>query len=126
MRGKDAGTQIGDRQTDPDRSLARQASDRHQATHALHDLVKAGSLGVRARLTEARNTGINQTRLVFGQRFVINAEAKLDVGSEVFHHDVCRRDQFFENRDALRFFEIQRDRAFVAVGELVVRAVLPT
>ena len=56
-RAEQPGAEIGDRNADAHRALARQAGDRHQPAHALRDLIDAGPLAIRAVLTEAGNAG---------------------------------------------------------------------
>ena len=103
LRRENTGAQIGDRNTHAHRALFRQARDRHQPTHALCNLIEAGPPREWARLTEAGNARVNQARVIFAQRLVVDAEAELDVGTKVFNDDVCRRDQTLENADALGF-----------------------
>ena len=53
MRSVDAGADVGDRDADAHRPLPGQAGDRHQAAHALRDLVEARAVGVGPVLAEA-------------------------------------------------------------------------
>ena len=59
-RGEDAGGEIGDRDADAHRALARQPGDGHETAHALRDLVDAGPLAIGAGLAEAGNAGIDE------------------------------------------------------------------
>ena len=52
--------QVGDRDADAHRALARQAGDRHQPAHALRDLVEARPLAIRPVLAEARDAGVDR------------------------------------------------------------------
>src|SRR5439155_17835815 len=54
-RAEQPGAEVRDWNPDPYRSLPRQASDRHQAAHALRDLVEAGPARIGSVLAEARN-----------------------------------------------------------------------
>src|SRR5215469_9992725 len=69
-----AGRGIVDRNPDPHRALTRQPGDRHQAAHALGDLVDAGSTRVRAILAEAGDATVDDTRIDLADRLVIDAE----------------------------------------------------
>ena len=48
-----AGGEVGDRDADPHRAPAGRAGDRHEAAHALGDLVDARAMAVRTVLAEA-------------------------------------------------------------------------
>src|SRR5262249_27961556 len=66
--------QVGDRYADPHRPLPGLAGDRHQAAHALGDLIEARALRVGAVLAEARNARIDKARIDLAQRLVVDAE----------------------------------------------------
>ena len=53
-RAEQAGGEIGDGNADPHRPAARLARDRHQAAHALRDLVEARALARRGRPGRSR------------------------------------------------------------------------
>src|SRR5262249_24904242 len=54
-RAEQPGAEIGDRNADPHRPLARKPRDRHQAPHALRDLIEARTLRIGTILAETRN-----------------------------------------------------------------------
>ena len=63
LRAEDAGAEVGDRDADAHRALAGQAGDRHQAAHALRDLVEAGPLRVGPVLAEAGDAAVDDARV---------------------------------------------------------------
>ena len=125
MGCKNARAQIGYGNAHAHGPLLYQTGDRHQAAHALRNLIKARPCGQGPGLSKARDAGIHQAGVVFFQALVIDAQAELHIGTEVFHHDIGLGDQIFEQRNALGLFQVERDRAFVAVRVLIVRALLP-
>ena len=122
-RGEEARGQVGDRGAGAHRPLAGEPRDRHQAAHALRDLVEAGAVAVRSVLAEAGDAREDDARVDLLERFVVDAEAELHVGPVVLDHDVGGLRQLHEDRDALRVLEIERDRALVAVQVLEIRPV---
>jgi hypothetical protein len=126
LRRKNAGAQIRNRNAHAHGALLHHTRHRHQPAHALRDLVKARSFGQRARLAKAGDAGIDQAGVVDFEAVVINPQSKFDIGSKVFHHNVSAFDQTLEHGNTFRLFQIQRDRAFVAMRVLVVRPLLPT
>src|SRR5665213_1946470 len=79
LRQEEPGAQIVDRDADPHRPLPGEAGDRHQAAHALGDLVDAGALGVRPGLAEARDAAVDDARVDLLHRLVVDAEPVLYV-----------------------------------------------
>ena len=112
--------QIGDRNADAHRPLARQAGDRHQAAHALGDLIEARPVAIGAVLTEAGNAGVDDALVDLAQRLVVDAEALFHVGAEILHHHVGLGDQAAEGGKPLRRLQVERDAALVAVQILEV------
>ena len=55
-----SGAQIGDRDADAHRALSGQTGHRHQAAHALRNLIEARPVGVGAVLAEAGDAGVDQ------------------------------------------------------------------
>jgi hypothetical protein len=104
----------------PHRALAGQSGDRHQAAHALGDLVEARPLGVRPVLAEAGNTGEHQLRVGLRQGVVVDAEARLDVGPEVLDDHVCLVGQTFECLEPTLRLQVQGHAALVAMQVLEV------
>ena len=117
---ENAGGEIGNRNAGAHRALARQAGHRHDAAHALRDLVEPRPLAIRAVLAEAGNAGVDQARIDRAQRLVIDAEPVLDVGPVIFDQHVGLAHQALQNLDALFAFEVERHRALVAVQILKV------
>ena len=58
---------------------------------------KPGALRVRPVLAETGNAGINDARIGFLQRFVIDAEPELHVGAEILDHHVGAVGELAEN-----------------------------
>ena len=125
-RGEQAAGHVGDRAADAHRAFAGLAGDRHDAAHALRDLVEAWTVAVRAVLAEAGNAGEDDARIHLRERLVIDAEAELDVGPEVLHHHVGRLYEPEEDVLGLGQLEVERHRALVAVQVLHVRPVART
>ena len=88
---------VVDRDADPDRPLARQPGDRHEAAHALGDLVDPGAAFIGAVLAEARDAAIDDARVDFLHRLVIDAEPVLDGRAEVLDDDIGLRGQLEED-----------------------------
>ena len=59
MRAEQPGREVGDRNADPHRALARRAGDRHQPAHALRDLIEARALAIGTVLAEAGDAAID-------------------------------------------------------------------
>src|SRR5437667_273487 len=99
VREEHARGEIGHGNADAHRALARQAGDRHEAAHALGDLVVARAIAVRARLAEARDAAVHEARVDLAQRLVVDAEAVLDVRAEVLDEAVSPHGQALEDLD---------------------------
>src|SRR6185312_10595911 len=123
LRRENTSAQIGDGNARAHRALTGQARHRHDAAHALRDLVEARPLAIGPVLAEARNAGIDEARIDRAQRLVIDAEPVLHVGPVVLDHDVGLCHQLLEDGDALLRFEVERDGALVAVEILEIRRV---
>jgi len=85
---KRAGHDIGGRDAGADRALAGKAGHRHDAAHALRDLVDRGPRSVGTVLAEAGNAAIDDARIARLYRFEIDAEALGDAGPHVLDDDV--------------------------------------
>ena len=120
---KNAGAEVGDRNTDPHRSLARNTGDRHQPAHALGDLIDTRAVAVRPVLAEAGDAAVDQARVDGPQALVVDAEALLHARPVVFHHDVGVSRQLLEDRHPLRIAEIRGHASLVAVEILEIEAV---
>jgi hypothetical protein len=101
-RGEDAGREVGDRDADAHRPLPRQPGDRHEAAHALGDLVEARPVAVGAALAEPGDAGIDQARVDRLERGIVDAEPLLDVGAEILDHDIGIAHQLPKNLDPVR------------------------
>ena len=117
-----AGTHVGHRQAGAHGSGFSMAGDRHQAAHALQNLVKTRSPGVRAVLTKTRDAGQDDARVHGRQRGVIHAQFFLHIGPPVFDHDIGVLDQPHQDVQGAGLFEVQGHRALVAVDVLEVAA----
>ena len=102
--------------------MSGQTGHRHQAAHALRDLIEARPVGVRAVLAEAGDAGIDQFGIDLRQRLVIDAEPLLHIGPEILDQHIGFLDHALERRDAFGLFQIERHAAFVAVQVLKVAA----
>ena len=74
-RAEQAGGQVGDRDADAHRPLARQSGDRHQPAHALRDLVEARPVGVGPVLAEAGDAAVDDARVDLAQVLVVDLRA---------------------------------------------------
>jgi hypothetical protein len=122
-RAEEAGGEVGQRNSDAHRPLAGQAGDRHEAAHALGDLVEARPRAVGAVLAEAGDAGVDDPGIDRPEIGIGDAEAVLHVGAEVLDDDVGPGDQALEERDAGGRLQIQGQRALVAVEVHEVGAV---
>src|SRR5581483_9544385 len=68
-----AGHDIGDGNADTKGTLARKPRYRHDAAHALSDLVDRGPRGIGAVLAEAGNAAIDDARVALLDRLVVDA-----------------------------------------------------
>ncbi len=108
VRQQDPRRSVVDRDADPDRPLARQAGDRHEAPHALGDLVDPGAALIGAVLAEARDAAIHDARVNPFDRLVIDAEAVLDGRAEVLDDDIGLLGQLEEDLLPFRGLQIER------------------
>ena len=113
-------TQIGHRNARPHRPGLCVACHRHQAPHALKDLIKARSQCIGPVLSKPRNTGQDDPGVHTRQRFVIEPKLGLDLGSPILNDDIGSFHQFHQNRQCTRLFQIQGHGALVAVEVLKV------
>ena len=113
--GKHTGARVGNGNTGAHGPLTRQAGDRHQASHALGNLVKPGAGAVRPVFSKAGNAGQDDARVDLGQRLVVNTQPKLDIRPKVLDHHVGVLNQLEKNLLGLRLLEVEGDRPLVAV-----------
>ena len=102
--------------------VARQAGHRHQAAHALRDLIEARPLGIRPVLAEAGDAGEHDARIDRPEVGVGDPEPVLDVGAEVLDHYVGALDQAQQDVPPFRRLEVQGQAPLVAVQVLEVRS----
>ena len=114
--------EVRDGNADPHRAFAGRAGDRHQPTHALRDLIEAGTLVIGAVLTEAGNGAIDDAWIDLAHALIVDAEFCLHVGAEILDDDVGLLHQPPEDLQAFRLFKVERHRPLVAVQVLEVRA----
>ena len=98
------------------------ARDRHQAAHALQNLVKARAPGVRAVLAKSGDAGQDDARVHGRQRGVIHAQFFLHIGPPVFDHHIGVLDQPHQDVQCTGLLEVQGHRTLVAVDVLKVAA----
>src|SRR5439155_19590496 len=125
-RGEEARRDVGDRGAGAYGSLSGKPCYRHEPAHALGNLVEARPVAVRAVLPEAGDAREDDARIDFRERIVIDTEAELHVGAVVLDDDVRGLHELHEDRHALLVFQVDGDRALVAVQVLEVRAVART
>src|SRR5207249_3092491 len=113
--GEEPGAEVGDRHADLHGRAVVAAGRAHDAAHALRDQVVAAAIRVRARPTEARDRAIDQPGIDRGERLVIDAETPGHAGAIVLDEHVRRRHEALQHGDAVRLFEIEHERALVAV-----------
>jgi hypothetical protein len=116
-----AGAEIGDRDADAHRPLSRQAGHRHQATHALRDLIEPRAARIGPVLTEPRNAPEDDLRVHLLEVLIVDLQPLLHVRPEVLDHHVGLLDHALEGREPLRRLQVQRDGALVAMEVLEVR-----
>ncbi len=114
---------IGDGDTDAQGSLARDSRHRHDAGHALRDLVDRRPLGIGAVLAETGDAAIDDARIALPHGFEIDAEAPGDAGPHVLDNDVGRFRQSHQDFAAFVGLQVQRDGALVAMQVLEIRTV---
>ena len=122
LRQVQPGRQVRDRDADPDRSLPRQAGDRHEAPQALRDLVHARPVAIGAGLAEARYRAIDDARIDGPHGLVIDAEPVFHAGAVVLDDDIGVLRHRQEYLAALVGLEVQRHRPLVAMEVLEVEA----
>ena len=122
-RAVEAGPQVGDRDADAHRALSGQAGDRHEAAHALGDLVKAGTFRIWPILPEAGDAAIDEARIDLAQRLVVDLQLVLYVGPVVLDQHVGPRHELRQHLATGRLLEVERHAALVAMQVLEVGAV---
>src|SRR4051794_16451694 len=123
VREQDARGGVVDRNPDPHRPLPRQAGDRHQAPHALRDLIDTGAALIRPVLPEPRDRAIDNARIDLAHGVVIDAEPVFDGRFEILDDDIGLFDELEEDFLPLRALQIERQRPLVAVQILEIGTV---
>ncbi|MGY3220527.1 hypothetical protein ACVIM5_001134 [Bradyrhizobium sp. USDA 4512] len=93
---------------------------RHQAAHALRDLIEARPLVIGAVLAEAGDAAIDDARVDRGEALIVDAELLLHVGAEILDHDVGLGGEALEHGEPALVFQVQRHGPLVAVQILKV------
>ena len=125
LRQESAGHDVGDGDADAQRALAGKSRHRHDAGHALRDLVDRGTLGIGTILAEAGNAAIDDPRIALSDRLEIDAEPSCDARAHVLDDDVGLFGKPHEDLAALVGLQVERDGALVAMQVLEVRTVAP-
>ena len=119
----EAGTAVADCNAGTHGPLPRQAGNRHESAHALHDLIESGAICVRAFLPEAADACIHDAWIDLAHAFVVDAEPVLYTGSIILDDHVRFLRETLEHSDAIGFFQIERNAAPVSLQILKVCAV---
>jgi hypothetical protein len=106
--------------------LARNARHRHDATHALRDLVDRRPRAIGAILAEAGDAAIDDARIALLHGFEIDAEAPGDAGPHVLDDDVGLFGEPHQNFAAFIGLQVERDGALVAMQVLEIGAIAPS
>ena len=114
---------VVDCDSDPHRALPGMAGDRHEASHALGDLVDAGPAGIGPVLPKAGDAAIDDARVDLPHRFVIDAEPVLHVGFVILDDHIGALGELHKDRVALIAFEVQRNSPLVAMQVLEIGTV---
>ncbi len=123
----DAGKDIGDRDACLHRLPVRLAGDRHEAGHALDNIVVARESGIGTGLAEAGNRTIDQSRIDLLKALVIEPVFHQATKFEIFDQHVGGHDQPSNESLAFLSLEIGDDGTFAAIGGMVIggRKVFP-
>ena len=70
--------------------------DTHDSSHCLRHEIESRPMRPGPRLAETRNACIDQPRLYFIQRFVVDPKPGRNAGTIVLHHNVCGFDQLIK------------------------------
>ena len=122
LRGEHARHDIGDRDAEAERRAIGSARDAHQPAFGLHDGVVARLGASRSGLPEARDRAIDEPRMPWRHRGVVEAQPGQRAGPEVLDEHIRLRDQPLEDLAAGRLLEIERDAFLVAVDAQEIRA----
>src|SRR5215212_6266629 len=118
--GEHAPADVRDRYPEPSRRAARVPGDAHYAAGALHDEVVCRALVVGAGLPESGDGGVDDLRATRLDRVVAEPKSSERAGRTVLDEDVGPVDQAPERVVGGVMFEVEGDRAFVAVDREIV------
>ena len=122
-REESARDEIVDRNTDAHRAVARDPRDRHEPAHPLRNLVDATFGRIRTVLSEPADAAVDEPRIDRFHVVVGNLEAMLHLGPHVLNEHIGARDQPLESFVSGFGFEIEPNRAFIAMEVLEIAAV---
>ena len=114
---------IRDGDAGPYRALAGQAGDRHQAAHALDDLIHRGAIDVGPVLAEAGDTDDDQARIDACSRSKSIFNRCFTPRTEVLEEHVGRFHEPVEDLEPSGLFRSSDEAAFTPVKVLEVRSV---
>src|SRR5712691_11488933 len=120
---KDTRAQIRNGDADPHRALSGNAGNRHQAAHALGNLVHSRAIPIRTALPKARDDAVDDAGVDWAQALVIDTQTLFHARAVILHDDVSILRQALKNGHGLRISEVQRDALFVTVQVLEIKPV---
>src|SRR3954470_2675387 len=115
-----AGENIRARNAGARRLAVGGAGEVHEAADALRHQVVARARRVRAGLAESRHRAIDQPRVHFLERLVIEAEFLQAADLEILDQDVRLRRELAHDALAVLALEIEFDRTLAAVGRMEI------
>src|SRR6185437_5561263 len=95
----------------------------HPAGKRLPNMIEGRPIGIGAVRPEARNCAIDKARILGLQRRKSDPQLLSSSGAEVHDDDICRLHQYQENSKTIRPGVIERDRSFIMIVGLELRAV---
>ena len=101
------------------------AGDRHQPAHPLRDLVDPGAPGIGTVLAKTGDAAVDDARVDFFDRLVIDAEPVLHIRLVVLDDDVGAPRELKEDVETFLGLQVQGHRPLVAVQVLKVGTVAP-
>jgi hypothetical protein len=121
-RGVESGHRIGDRRSH-DARIRRIDEQAQKSAGGLRHGVERRAVAVGAFRAEARDRGIDKTRVDSAQPIRIDAELRRHAGTEILDEDVGISHKGVEDRQVVGVARVERDAVLVAVIGLIVRAV---
>src|SRR5262250_3150811 len=120
---KDARAEVRNGDANPHWALPGNTGDRHQATHALGNLVHTRAIPIRTALPKAGDAAVDDAGVDRAQALVIDAQTLFHPRAIVLHDNVSILRQALENGHGLRISEVECDALFVAVQVLEIKPV---